>query len=117
MDPQLRTEISMRRLEHYYGVLRTTLFAYVALAAIIGFGAEGISLVLFILVIATAAYGILAGRTALEDVANLRDDMDEDFAQTSFAKGLMTRNMKGLSLTSTVLLGLIGLAELVAIIA
>ncbi|MES0826064.1 hypothetical protein [Ruegeria sp. SCP11] len=115
MDSQLRSELSMGRLDHYYHIMRTTIFAYVALAAIIGFGPEGISLALIVLVIATAAYGILAGKTALADVENLRDDMDEEFAQTSFAKGIKTRNMKGLIMTSNVLLGLIGLAELTAI--
>ncbi|WP_170761875.1 hypothetical protein [Ruegeria lacuscaerulensis] len=117
MDPHLRSELSMGRLDHYYDVMRTTIFSYVAIAAIIGFGPEGISLVLIVLVISTAAYGILAGKTGLEDVENLRDDMDEEFAQTNFARGLKTRNMKGLILTSNILLGLIGLAELIAIFA
>ncbi|WP_050603249.1 hypothetical protein [Ruegeria sp. 6PALISEP08] len=116
MDAQLRSEITKGRLDHYYHIMRTTIFAYIAIAAIIGFGPEGISLVLIVLVIATAAYGILAGKTALEDVENLRSDFDEAFAQTNFAKGVMSRNMKGLILTSNVLLGLIGLAELIAIV-
>ncbi len=116
MDAHLRSEITKGRLDHYYHIMRTTIFAFVAIAAIIGFGAEGISLALIVLVIATTAYGILAGKTALEDVENLRDDMDEEFARTHFARGISARNMKGLILTSNVFLGLIGLAELVAIV-
>ncbi|WP_209547002.1 hypothetical protein [Ruegeria sp. HKCCSP346] len=116
MDQTLRSRTSMGRLDHYYYIMRTTIFAYVALAAIIGFGAQGVSLVLIVLVIATAAYGILAGSTALADVANLRDDMDEDMSASNFGKGVKSHNMKGLILTSNVLLGLIGLAELIAIV-
>lgn len=116
MDPQLRSQISMNRLDHYYDIMRTSIFAYVAIAAIIGFGPEGLALPLIMLVIAVTAYGVLAGKTALEDVENLRDDMTEEFAQTSFARGLKARNLKGLVLTSNALLCLIGLAELIAIV-
>ncbi|NOE18831.1 hypothetical protein GS634_11935 [Ruegeria atlantica] len=116
MDPQLRSEISMRRLDHYYDIMRTSIFAYVAIAAVIGFGAEGVALPLIVLVLVITTYGVLAGKTALEDVENLRGDMTEEFAQTSFAQGLKARNLKGLILTSNVLLSLIGLSELIAIV-
>ena len=114
MDPRLRSELSMGRLDHYHHIIRKMIFAYVAIAAIIGFGPEGISLVLVVLVIA-AAYGVLAGKTALEDVDNLRNEMDAEFAQTSFAKGVKTRNFSGLIMASNVLLCLLGLMELIAV--
>ncbi len=116
MDQRLRSETSMGRLNHYYYILRTTIFAYVALAALIGFGAQGISLVLIVLVVSTAAFGILAGSTALADVENLRDDMDEATAQSNFGRGVRKHNMKALIMASNVFLGLIGLAEIIAIV-
>ncbi|MCG7518811.1 hypothetical protein [Ruegeria sp. Ofav3-42] len=116
MDPQLRSQISMHRLDHYYDIMRTSIFAFVGLAAIIGFGPEGLALPLIVLVIGVTAYGVLAGKTALEDVENLRGDMDDAFANSSFGRGIKARNLKGLILTSNVLLGLIGLAELIAIV-
>lgn len=115
MTPELRSKITMSRIDQYSGIMRTTIFTQAGLAAIIELGPDGYSAPLTMLVIATTAYGILAGGTALDDVVNLREDMDEDMAQSSYGKGVNARNIPALKLLSAVLLGLVGLAELYAI--
>ena len=47
----------------------------------------------------------------------LRDDMDEAMAETNYGKLVKARNIGALKMTSTVLLGLVGLAALYAIVA
>ena len=66
------------------------------------------------LVIAATAYGILAGGTSLDDINALRDDMDEDIENSAYGKGVKARNIPLLKMISTVLLTLIGVAELCA---
>lgn len=115
MTPDQRNHLSMNRAQHYYDVMRTTIFSYVGLAAIIEFGPDGYSAPLTMLVVVIAAYGILAGGSSLDDISNLRDDMDQDMAETNFGKALKTRNFSALKMTSAVLLGLAAVAELYAI--
>jgi hypothetical protein len=115
MTPDQRNYIGMSRTSHYSDIMRTTIFAFVGLAAIIELGPDGYSAPLAILVIATAAYGILAGGVALDDIINIRDDMDEDMAKTAYGKAMKTRNIPALKLTSSVFLGLVAIAELYAI--
>ncbi len=115
MTPDQRNYLSMTRITNYYEIMRTTVFAFVGLAAIIELGPDGYSASLTVLVIVTAAYGILAGGSALDDVINLRDDMDEEMAKTSFGKALKARNVPALKMTSSVLLGLVAIAELYAV--
>jgi len=83
-------------------------------AAIIEHGPDGYSAPLTMLVIAATAYGILAGGTSLDDINALRDDMDEDMANSAYGKGVKARNIPLLKMISTVLLTLIGVAELCA---
>ncbi|TCD14933.1 hypothetical protein [Oricola cellulosilytica] len=115
MDSQIRSTLSLARQTHYFDVMRTTIFAFVGLAAIIELGPEGYSAPLTMLVISVTAFGILAGSTALEDVRNLIADLDTEMAQTNFGKGIKARNVKALKAISAILIGLIGVAELYAI--
>ena len=115
MTPELRATIMQARVTHYTDIMRTTIFTFAALAAIIELGPGGYSAPLTVLVVATAAYGILAGGAALDDVINLREDMDESVAQTTYGRGIKARNLPALKMTSAVLLGLVGLAELYAV--
>jgi 4-hydroxybenzoate polyprenyltransferase len=115
MTQDQRNYVSMTRLTHYFDIMRTTIFAFVGLGAIIELGPDGYSAPLTVMVIATAAYGILAGGTTLDDIINLRADMDEETANTSYGKALKARNIPALKMTSSVLLGLIAVAELYAI--
>ncbi|TCD16253.1 hypothetical protein [Oricola cellulosilytica] len=117
MTQDQRNFLSMARLYQYGNIMRTTIFAYIALAAIMELGPSGYSAPLTVLVVAVAAYGILGGGAALDDVSNLRDAMDEDMAATSFGKAVKSRNMRALKMTSTAVLALIGIAELYALFA
>jgi hypothetical protein len=115
MDFQIRNSISMARLGHYYSIMQTCILGFAAITAIIVFSGGGYSAPLAMLVIANTAYGILAGNTALSDVANLIEDLDEESAKTHFGQGLTRRNMPMLRIASTGLIGLTGVASLVAI--
>jgi hypothetical protein len=115
MTPENRTALVTARTGNYLHIMRTTIFTLVAIAAVIELGPDGYSAPLTMLVIATAAYGILAGGSALDDMINLRGDMDEATAQSSYGKGINARNLPALKTISSVLLGLIAIAELYAI--
>lgn len=116
MTPETRIQIVLGRSRDYFDVMRTTLFAFVGLAAIIEFGPAGYSAPLTMLAVAVTAYGVLAGGTALSDIDNLRNDMDEGIAGTSYGKGVTARNFAGLKAISAGLVLLIGVAELYAIL-
>lgn len=116
MTPEIRARILTSRSRDYFDILRTTLFVLAAVAAVIQLGPDRFSLALAMLVIATTAYGILAGNVALDDIIALRDDMDDDTAATAYGRGIRDRNIPGLKMVSTVLIGLVGLAELLAIL-
>lgn len=116
MAPEQFIHLSMARSAHYFDVLRTTFFTFTGLAAIIQLGPNGYSAPLMMLVIATTAYGVLAGGTALDDIINLRADMDPAIAGSTFGRGLAARNLPALKMVSAVLLGLVGLAEVYAIV-
>jgi hypothetical protein len=115
MTPEIRSETVFARNGHYYDIMRTTIFTLTAVAAIIELGSGGYSAPLTMLVIGATAYGILAGGSALDDLNNLRQDMDEATAQTAYGKGALSRNIPALKMISAILLGLIGLAELYVI--
>lgn len=116
MDFETRNSISMARLSHYYSIMQTCILAFAAITAIIVFADGAYSAPLAMLVIANTAYGILAGNTAITDVANLIEDLDDESAKTHFGAGIAQRNMTMLRLASTGLIGLTGLAALVAIL-
>ncbi|MCA0907453.1 hypothetical protein LCM27_13715 [Ruegeria marisrubri] len=114
MDPQLRAQYAISRFQEYHVIMRTTLFSFVGIAAIISFAPDGYALAQAILVIAVTIYGVVAGGSALDDLESLRDDIDGDFAQTHYARGIKKKNMKALKLMSHGLLGLIGLVLMIA---
>lgn len=116
MTPEIRSSIVIARSRDYFDIMRTTLFVLTGTAAVIHLGPDGFSAALAMLVIATSAYGILAGGVALDDIINLRADMDEKIAGTAYGQGIKARNIPALKMTSAVLIGLIGLAELLAIV-
>lgn len=115
MTPEIRANILMSRVTHYLHIMRTTIFSLIGLAAVIELGPGGYSAPLTMAVVATVAFGVLAGGAALEDMNNMREDMDEAMAQSGYGKGLAARNLPMLKNVSSVLLLLIGLAELYAI--
>jgi hypothetical protein len=115
MTPEIRAKLLTARTGDYFGIMRTSMFTFAAAAAIIELGPGGYSAALTMLVVATAAFGILAGGTALDDIINLRDDMDEATAASAYGKGVAARNIPMLKNISAVILGLVAIAELYAI--
>ena len=115
MTPENRTLIATSRVTDYHSVMRTTLLVLLGIGAVIEFGPGGYSAPLTALVVATCAYGILAGSTALDDIAALRDDLDEATAATAYGKGIQGRNIAGLKMTSALLIALVGFGELFAL--
>ena len=116
MSPELRTKILISRVDNYTNVMRTTMFVMLGIGAALYFGAGDYSAPLMVLTLAITAYGILAGGVALDDMIALREDMDEDMAATNYGKGVKARNIPMLKMISTVLIGLVGLAEVLAIL-
>lgn len=111
----MRTTIAVSRLDNYYGIMRTSVFALVAIAAVLEFAPDRDPIPLAALVVLATAYGALAGDTALSDIQNLVADLDGEIAQTHYGRGVSARNMTALKAASSGLLTLAGLAELYAI--
>jgi hypothetical protein len=116
MTPDQRNYLSVSRTNAYYDIMRTTMFSFTGLAAVIHLGPDSYSAPLVTLAVAATAYGILAGGSALDDMIALRDDMDEATANSSYGRAVKGRNLPALKLASGVLLGLVGLAEVFAIL-
>ena len=116
MTPENRMQIQVARTADYSSIIRTTMFTFTAIAAVIHFGDGSYSVPLMALTIAITLYGILAGGTALDDVDSLRADMDEATANSAYGKQVKARNLGALKMTSKVLVGLVGLAEIYALV-
>ena len=116
MEFQIRSSLSLARQSHYFDVMRTVIFSFVGLAAIIAFAPAGYSASLTMLVVGVTVFGVLAGSTALDDVKNLIDDLDPEMAKSHFGKGIATRNMQALKMISAAVIALIGIAELYEIL-
>lgn len=88
MDITTRATIAGYRGTHYFDILRTVHFGNVALAAIIVFGdTTNYKIAMAAVIIALAIFGTLAGDSALKDLQNLRESMDEETANSPFGKG------------------------------
>ena len=116
MTPEIRTQLQTARSTAYNTIMATTMFTFAAIAAIIHLGDGSYSAPLMVLTIAVTIYGILAGGTCLDDIAKLAEGMDEDTAKSPYGQQAQARNMSGLKMISSVLLGLVGLAEIFAIV-
>jgi hypothetical protein len=116
MNTELRTKILLSRTSDYLGIMRTTIFTMLGIAVAVHFGADAYSAPLLTLTVAVTAFGILAGSVALDDIIALRDDMDDKMAATSYGGAVRARNLPTLRIVSAALLGLVGLAEVLAIL-
>jgi len=115
MTPELRSQISLARLQAYATVILTSVGILLGVAAIHEVSGGGYSAPLTMLAIFATVYGVLAGSIALTDVDSLIKDMTPEFAQTHYGKGIAARNMGAFKIVSATLLGLTGVAELWAI--
>ena len=116
MDRDQRITLVTARASDYFGIMRTTMFGFIAVAAVLEFGSGGFSLPLLAIVIALTVYGVLAGGTALEDIIAIRDDMDDEMATTAYGSGVRARNIPMLKNISAGLMALIGATEVLAIL-
>ncbi|MEL6644634.1 MAG: hypothetical protein AAFQ79_11920 [Pseudomonadota bacterium] len=115
MNSDLRMQLQIARTSQYGDIMRTALFALTGIAAVVGFGAEGVDIPLAVLTIAVTLFGAIGGATALDDISILRDDMDEATAGSGYGQQVKTRNLGLLKTLSAALLGLSSLGLLLAI--
>ncbi len=116
MTPELRQTIVHARTAEYSGIMRTVIFAFAVIGGVLHFGPGDYSAPLMVLSITVTAYGVLAGGAALDDVHNLKADMSDEFQATGYGAGVMARDILRLKLASNVLVGLTGLASVLAIL-
>ncbi|MEO0702136.1 MAG: hypothetical protein AAFV31_15310 [Pseudomonadota bacterium] len=115
MNSELRMQLQIARTAQYGDIMRTSLFALIAVAAVVGLGVTGVDIPLAVLTVAITLFGAIGGGTALDDVSVLRQDMDEDTAGSAYGRQVKTRNLALLKTLSAALLGLAGLGVLLAI--
>lgn len=90
MDNAIRSKTSLGRGNHYFYTMRTVMFVYLGLAGILAFSqSDQIGLVVQVIAIAAAIYAVLAGDSALKDIANLRDDMDDTTKASNYGMGAL----------------------------
>lgn len=116
MTPEQRQTIVQARSRDYNNIMRTTLFTFLGIGAVLHLGGGGYSAPLLVLSIAITTYGALAGGVALDDINALKSDMDEAMAETNYGKGVIARDINRLKLISAGLVGLLGLACVLAIL-
>ncbi len=116
MTPELRQTIVHARTTEYSNIMRTTLFTFLGIAAVLHLGPDTLSLPLLLLTITITAFGALAGGTALDDINNLKEDMTPEFGETVYGRGVAARDIPKLKLMSAVLIALTGLALILAIL-
>lgn len=115
MTRDQRITILIARSGDYFNIMRTTLFVLLGIGAALHFG-DSYSAPLLVLAIAITAYGILAGGVALDDIIALREDMDDEVAKTAYGRGVKARNIPMLKMISAGLIGLSGLAAVLAVL-
>lgn len=115
MTEDQRIKVLTSRSRDYFGIMRTTLFVFLGIGAVLHLG-EGYSAPLIMLAIATTAYGVLAGGTAIDDIIALRDGMPEETASTPYGQMVKARNLAGLKMISAVLITLSGLAAVLGVL-
>ena len=80
------------------------------------FGADSFSLPLLMLTLAVAAFGILAGNACLDDLQKLQGDMTDEFEATEYGQGVLARDFGAFKMASTAIIGLLALANVLAIV-
>lgn len=116
MTPDHRQSIVRSRTNDYNNIMRTTLFSFLGIGAVLHLGDDSYSAPLLILSIVVTAYGVLAGGTALEDINNLKGDMDDDTTATSYGSGVASRDVLMLKNISAGCIALAGLACVLAVL-
>ena len=116
MTPDQRQKIVHARTTDYNNVMRTTLFTFLGIGAVLHLGDGAYSAPLMVLSIVITAYGVLAGGTALDDLKALQGDLDDDTASTNYGGGVAKRDIGMLKNISSGCVGIVGLACVLAIL-
>lgn len=116
MSPELRQSIVHARTANYTFIMAAAIFAFAIIGGVLHLGDGAYSAPLMVLTLTVTAFGILAGGAALDDLVNLQGDMTDAFAATGYGVGVAARDFGKLKLASTVLIGLTGLATVLAIL-
>ena len=91
MELSERNKLVIARVENFNYILRTAMFVLLGTLAL-GIFAEGNAHIwaLSVTIIGATLYGILAGNTALNDMAALREDMDEETKNTNYGVSVLS---------------------------
>ena len=116
MTPELRQTIVHARTTEYSNIMRTTLLAFVGIAAVLHLGPDAFSLPLLLLTVTITAFGTLAGGTALDDINNLKEDITPEFGETVYGAGVARRDIPKLKLISGIMICLTGVSLILAIL-
>lgn len=109
--------MSIARANNCYTIIGICGFSIVVIATIQDGDPENLGAALAMLTITTTAFGLLASNTALNDIYRLISDLDEEITQnTHFGRVFRNRTIGSLTLASTALIWLTGLAGLTAIL-
>ena len=116
MAPELRQSIVHARTGNYTTIMAVSILAFAIIGGVLHLGDGAYSAPLMVLTLTVTAFGILAGGSALDDLANLQGDMTDDIKATGYGVGVAARDFAKLKMASSVLLGLTGLATVLAIL-
>lgn len=116
MSPEMRQSIAHSRTTHYISIMSATLIIFAIIGGVLHLGDGAYSAPLMVLTLAITAFGVLAGGVALDDLANLKSDMSDDIRATEYGKGVDGRDFAKLKMISSALIGLTGLASVLAIL-
>ena len=116
MQSDLRMQLQIARTGQFGDIMKTAIFGLVALAGLAGFSSGAADIALGLLAVTVAAYGILGGGAALDDISALREDMDEATGTSHYGRHAKARNLGALKALSAVLLGAAALAIIAGLI-
>lgn len=116
MSPEMRQSIVHARTTNYTLIMSATIFAFAIIGGVLHLGDGAYSAPLMVLTLTVSAFGILAGGAALDDLAELQKDMSDEIRETAYGKGVQARDFGKLKMASSALIGLTGLASVLAIL-
>ena len=115
MSPELRQSIAHSRAGNYITIIAATIIAFAIMGGVLHLGSGAYSASLMVLTLTVTAFGVLAGGAALDDLENLKSDMTDEIKATGYGAGIQSRDIGKLKMISSSLIGLTGLATVLAI--
>jgi hypothetical protein len=96
--------------------MTATILVFAIIGGVLHLGDGAYSAPLMVLTLTVTVFGVLAGGVALDDLANLKSDMTDEIRATGYGKGIEARDFGKLKMISSTLIGLTGLASVLAIL-